>query len=160
MRCVQPRVLEPTEGVSACYGIERRAERRVEGVLRAGRRASETRLGFGPQLFDRSVVRAVRRQPDQSGARPPHGPRRGPMRLRIVPDNHVASMQLGSQHLLDVRVERRGVDGPGQHQRSDHPLRAQGRDHRGERAYALVIAVVTPVSSTKNSRDGLIRRLH
>ncbi len=125
------RELEPADDVLGGHLFERLSQGLVDGILVPRRDPAEVRLDLRPESLDRRVVRAVGRQGQEPGTRPPDGRRRGRglMGGQVVPYDHVAGVQLRHQHLLDIRLERRGVGRPREHQGGTYPVQTQRGDH-------------------------------
>src|SRR5271157_3710171 len=174
MCCAQPRELEPADDVLESHLLERLSQGIVDGILVPRRDPSEVRLDLRPESLDRRVVRSV-----GPGARAWHPPALRPPR-RHKPDGgtgcptrprhrRAAPVPVLVRHT--TRTPRcRSTPGtpaghalrpaPARRSRSATPTRGvepTARSPRGAQPYARVIAVVTPVSSTKTSRFGSTR---
>src|SRR5271157_427332 len=77
MCCAQPRELEPADDVLESHLLERLSQGIVDGILVPRRDRAEVRLDLRPESLDRRVVRAVGRQGQEPGTRPPDGRRGG-----------------------------------------------------------------------------------
>ena len=147
MVCTQAGVLKPAHNVLSCHMFQSLSQGIIETCSRSRRNSTEKLLGLRPQLLDRCIVRNC----TAAEATPRPRPARSLLSRRRTGGGGGCQTRRRRPHPVQAQ---RGNDGqrlPGSGDRAD-------RSPRGAQAWVGVIAVLTPVSSTKTSRFGSIRR--
>ena len=176
MSCVQSTVVESAKNILNRHTVQGLTDCLAHAVLRPRRDPAKLSLELRPQLLDRVVVGAVRRQ--GQGSRPRTLDRlchvSSEVGFEVVEDHHVPRTEFRDQHLIHIGLERLRVGCLGESQRCRTPswpraaitvvephkegTEPSARLPRRAQAWVGVIAVLTPVSSTKTSRFASIRR--
>src|SRR5271157_2142644 len=174
MGCTQTGVLKPAHYVLSSHMFQSLSQGVVETRSRSRRSSTEELLALRPQLLNWGIVRTVGRQRQHLGPSLLDRCRHAGCQVgaEVVKHDDIACVQLRHHHRLHVRLERCCVVAPGNASGARTPSRPNAamtvsvpqevgtgpiaRSPRGAQAWVAVIAVLTPVSSTKTSRFGSI----
>jgi hypothetical protein len=111
--------------------FQRNGDEPADLIEGARTRGAQEGFQFGERELDRIEVRTIGRE--ESHPRADLLDRGLHLRLlvdrEVIEDNDVAGAQRGHQHLLDVREERRTIDGPIEHRRCAETLKTKRGDH-------------------------------
>jgi hypothetical protein len=128
---------------------ERGSHERVDVIEAPWSRRPEERLQFGERLFDRIVVRTVRREKAEMRTDLfESGPHLGLfVDGEVIQHHDIARSQRRHQDLFDIREETRIVDGSVEDRGRTQPVKPQPRDHRVRLPVAAGRVIVEPVAA-------------